>query len=57
MACPTLTLLSTQLVKEKRVRCKLIFVPFDIMIASDHFFETPVENLKHYAAAAKECVY
>jgi uroporphyrinogen-III decarboxylase len=28
-----------------------------IMSASDHFFETPVENLKTYAAAAKECVY
>ena len=28
-----------------------------IMSASDHFFETPVENLKIYAAAAKECVY
>ena len=25
--------------------------------ASDHFFETPVENLKAFAAAAKECVY
>jgi hypothetical protein len=28
-----------------------------IMSASDHFFETPVQNLKAYAAAAKECVY
>ena len=25
--------------------------------ASDHFFETPVENLKEFAAAAKECRY
>jgi uroporphyrinogen-III decarboxylase len=25
--------------------------------ASDHFFETPVEKLKIYADAAKECVY
>jgi len=28
-----------------------------ICAASDHFFETPVENLKTMAAAAKECVY
>ena len=28
-----------------------------IMSASDHFFETPVENLKVFAEAAKECVY
>jgi uroporphyrinogen-III decarboxylase len=28
-----------------------------ICSASDHFFETPVENLKAFAAAAKECVY
>jgi len=28
-----------------------------IMSASDHFFDTPVENLKAYASAAKECVY
>ena len=28
-----------------------------IMAASDHFFDTPVENLKVYAEAAKECVY
>jgi uroporphyrinogen decarboxylase len=28
-----------------------------IMAASDHFFDTPVENLKTFAAAAKECVY
>ena len=28
-----------------------------IMSASDHFFETPPENLKAYAAAAKECRY
>ena len=28
-----------------------------IMSASDHFFETSPENLKVYAAAAKECVY
>jgi len=28
-----------------------------IMSASDHFFETPVENLKAYADAARECVY
>jgi uroporphyrinogen-III decarboxylase len=25
--------------------------------ASDHFFETPVENLKAFAEAAKECIY
>ena len=25
--------------------------------ASDHFFDTPVENLKVFAAAAKECAY
>lgn len=25
--------------------------------ASDHFFETPVENLKVFAAAAKDCTY
>ena len=25
--------------------------------ASDHFFETPVENLKTFAAAARECTY
>ena len=25
--------------------------------ASDHFFETPVENLKAFAAAAHECRY
>ena len=24
---------------------------------SDHFFETPVENLVAFAAAARECVY
>ncbi len=28
-----------------------------ILSASDHFFEVPPENLKIYAAAAKECVY
>lgn len=28
-----------------------------ICSASDHFFETPVENLKCYAEAAHECVY
>ena len=28
-----------------------------ICSASDHFFETPVENLKIFAEAAKECVY
>ena len=28
-----------------------------IMSASDHFFETPVENLKVFAEAARECVY
>ena len=27
-----------------------------ICSASDHFFETPVENLKAFAAAAKECL-
>jgi len=28
-----------------------------ICSACDHFFETPVENLKAFAGAAKECVY
>ena len=28
-----------------------------IMSASDHFFETPVENLKIYAKAAHDCTY
>lgn len=28
-----------------------------IMSTSDHFFDTPVENLKAYAQAAKECRY
>ncbi len=28
-----------------------------IMSASDHFFDTPVENLRIYAEAARECVY
>lgn len=28
-----------------------------ICAASDHFFDTPVENLKAFAAAARECVY
>jgi uroporphyrinogen decarboxylase len=28
-----------------------------ICSCSDHFFETPVENIKAYAAAAQECVY
>jgi hypothetical protein len=28
-----------------------------ICSASDHFFETPVENLVIMADAAKECVY
>ncbi len=28
-----------------------------ICSASDHFFETPAENLKAFAAAARECVY
>ncbi|MCS7222602.1 MAG: uroporphyrinogen decarboxylase family protein [Anaerolineae bacterium] len=28
-----------------------------IMSPSDHFFETPVENLRVYAEAARECVY
>ncbi len=28
-----------------------------ICSASDHFFETPVENLKVFAAAARKCVY
>ena len=28
-----------------------------IMAGSDHFFETPVENLRAYAAAARECRY
>lgn len=28
-----------------------------ILSPSDHFFETPAENLRHYAEAARECVY
>ncbi len=28
-----------------------------ILSASDHFFDAPVENLKTYASAAKECLY
>jgi hypothetical protein len=28
-----------------------------ICSASDHFFDTPVENLKAFAAAAAECIY
>lgn len=28
-----------------------------ICSASDHFFETPVENLKVFAQAARECAY
>ena len=28
-----------------------------IMSASDHFFDTPVENLLAFVEAAKECVY
>jgi len=28
-----------------------------ILSCADHFFETPVENLKVYAQAARECVY
>jgi uroporphyrinogen decarboxylase len=28
-----------------------------ILSASDHFFDTPVENLKTFATAAKECLY
>jgi len=28
-----------------------------ICSASDHFFETPMENLKTFAAAARECLY
>jgi len=28
-----------------------------ILSASDHFFDAPVENLRTFAAAAKECVY
>jgi uroporphyrinogen decarboxylase len=28
-----------------------------VMSASDHFFDAPVENLRAFAAAAKECVY
>ncbi len=28
-----------------------------VMSASDHFFETPVDNLRAYATAARECVY
>ena len=28
-----------------------------ICSASDHFFDTPVENLKAFAAAARECLY
>ena len=28
-----------------------------IMSASDHFFETPVENLRAFAEAARECIY
>jgi uroporphyrinogen decarboxylase len=44
---------------------KMVFTLFEkvgyeggyIMSASDHFFDTPVENLKVFADAAKECVY
>ncbi|MBK9120484.1 MAG: hypothetical protein IPM18_12930 [Phycisphaerales bacterium] len=28
-----------------------------ILSPSDHFFETPPENLRHYAEAARECMY
>jgi hypothetical protein len=28
-----------------------------ICSCSDHFFETPVENITAFAAAARECVY
>jgi hypothetical protein len=28
-----------------------------ICSASDHFFETPVDNLKAFTAAARDCLY
>jgi hypothetical protein len=28
-----------------------------ILSASDHFFDAPVENLRAFAAAGRECVY
>jgi len=28
-----------------------------ILSCADHFFETPVENIRVYAEAARECVY
>jgi hypothetical protein len=28
-----------------------------ILSCTDHFFETPVENIRAYAEAARECVY
>jgi len=28
-----------------------------ILSCADHFFETPVQNIRVYAEAARECVY
>ena len=48
--------------KEIRAEVRRLFEGFGedggyICSASDHFFETPVENLRIFAEAAKECVY
>ena len=48
--------------KEIREEVRRLFDGFGcdggyIMSASDHFFETPAENLRTFAEAARECVY
>jgi uroporphyrinogen decarboxylase len=48
--------------KEIRAETHRLFEEFGadggyICSASDHFFETPVENLKAFAEAARECIY
>ena len=48
--------------KEIRAEVRRLFEGFGkdggyICSTSDHFFETPVENLRIFAEAAKECVY
>ena len=50
--------------KPERIRAEVhaLFESFGrnggyICSACDHFFDTPAENLKHFAEAARECVY
>ncbi|HQL75941.1 MAG TPA: hypothetical protein PLD58_22385, partial [Phycisphaerae bacterium] len=55
-------ILTTGTVEQIQAEVRRLFEGFGrdggyILAASDHFFDAPPENLKAYAAAARECSY